>query len=947
MNRINLLLFFLFVPILLTCASQKSASRDQERPIQFSKDLNQNLPTDPRLIKGTLENGLTYYLRQNNRPENRAELRLVVNAGSILEDQQQQGLAHFCEHMAFNGTKNFPKNKLIDYLELVGMQFGPEINAYTSFDETVYMLQIPTDSSDLIRTGLQILQEWASAITFEEEEIDKERGVVIEEWRLGRGAEARLQDQQFPVLFHGSKYAERLPIGQKAVLDTFQYETLRQFYHDWYRPDLMAVIAVGDFEIKSIQEIIRQVFSEVPVPAFPKKRQLFPVPPHSQTLFAIASDQEARFSRVGIYYKLPVRENQTVRDYRVGLTEMLYQQMFNERLSELSRKADAPYLVAFSGKGRYVRSTEVLFLNAQVKENGIQAGLKALLMEAKRAKEYGFTQSELDRTKTRLLRLMEQAFEEKDKSESRQYAAEYARNFLIKEPVPGIETEFELFKELLPGITLAEVNALSANWITDQNRVIMAAYPEKEGVQAVQERELEAILAQSEQEEVVPYLDRFLDEPLVEKVPAASSIIKENYLESVKVTELKLANGVQVVLKPTDFKNDEVMFTAFSPGGYSLAADSLLVAARTAVAVVREGGVGNFSREQLQKKIADKVVNLSPYIDELTEGISGNASPRDLETLFQLIYLYFTQPREDQETFIALKNRFKGFYENRSASPESAFQDTITVTITQNHPRYQPWSIKTVEEMDIGKSLEFYQERFADASDFVFIFVGNFQLDTIKPLIQTYLGNLPSLSRQESWKDVTFNYPPGIIEKTVKKGMESKSQTTLILNGAENWSREKEFIAEAMLDVLRIKLRERIREDLSGTYGVRIAGNFSRYPRERYQINISFGSNPERVEELTKEIFNQLDSLQNLGTDIIHLNKVKEISLNELETNLKENDFWLDQLESYYFMNENPSAILKSAEMIQKLQLEDIQNATREYLDTRHYVRITLYPQDN
>jgi zinc protease len=402
-----------------------------------------------------------------------------------------------------------------------------------------------------------------------------------------------------------------------------------------------------------------------------------------------------------------------------------------------------------------------------------------------------------------------------------------------------------------------------------------------------------------------------------------------------------------VILRPTDFKNDEVLFTAFSFGGYSLAADSLLVPARTSVAVVREGGVGNFSQEQLKKKTADKVVSLSPYIDELTEGISGNASPRDLETLFQLIYLYFTQPRPDSSTFTALKNRFKGFYENRSASPESAFQDTITVTITQHHPRYQPWSIETIEKMDLKKSVEFYRQRFADASDFVFIFVGNFHPGRIKPLVQTYLGNLPTLSRQESWKDVTFDYPAGAIEKIIKKGVESKSQTTLILSGTKDWNREKEFVAEVMLDVLRIKLREKIREDLGGTYGVRIAGNFSRYPRERYQISISFGSNPDRVEELTTEIFTQLDSLRNFGTDLVHLEKVKEMHLNELETNLKENDFWLDQLESCYFMNESPATILKSADLIQKLRLEDIQNSAGEYLNTRNYVRISLYPQDN
>ncbi len=390
----------------------------------------------------------------------------------------------------------------------------------------------------------------------------------------------------------------------------------------------------------------------------------------------------------------------------------------------------------------------------------------------------------------------------------------------------------------------------------------MASYPDKEGISRLEKEDLARVLSESEQEAVAPYVDTFLDQPLLYGQFQPVRIREEKYLEELDITELTLDNGVRVILKPTDFKNDEVLFTAISPGGYSLAADSLLVPARTAVAVVREGGIGNFSQEQLKKKLADKMVTVAPFIDELSEGLSGNASPADLETLFQLIYLSFTQPREDSSAFIALTNRFKGFYENRSASPEAAYQDTITVTITQYHPRYQPWTVETLKKMDLRKSLEFYRDRLADASDFIFVFVGNFQVESIKPLVQTYLGNLPVLHRQETWKDVTYHFPKGVIEKVVKKGMEAKCQRQIIFHGEGQWSREKEWVMGALLDVLRIKLRERVREDLSGTYGVRIRGDLSRYPRERYQITLSFGTNPERVDELTREIFIQIDSLQ-------------------------------------------------------------------------------------
>ncbi len=933
--------------LLVRCAAHAPEKFPSDKSPSISEYLQQILPVDPQVVKDTLKNGLTYYIRQNAQPQKRAELRLVVNAGSVLETDEQQGLAHFCEHMAFNGTRHFPKHKLVDYLELVGMKFGPEINAYTGFDETVYMLQVPTDKPEIIETAFQILLDWAGAISFEDQEIEKEREVIIEEWRMGRGAEARLRDQQFPILFQGSKYANRLPIGQKAVLDTFHHQTLRQFYTDWYRPDLMAVIAVGDFEPDQIQNLIQSHFGQLPRPLDAKKRPLEPVPDHSETLFAIASDPEARFSQVALYYKLPVTEEQTVNDYRSNLIEILYLQMMNERLSELSRKADAPFLEAFAGKGRYVRSSEILSFSARVKENGIPTGLRALLLEMKRAQQYGFTSGELERTKAKLLRMMKQALLEKDKTESEQLAAEYVRNFLINEPIPGIEKEVELFEKLLPGIHLTEVNQLGAQWKSDKNRIIMASYPDKEGISPLVKDDLARVLTESEQEEVSPYMDNFLDQPLIQRPFQPVKIRDEKYIKELDVTEITLDNGVRVILKPTDFKNDEVLFSAISPGGYSLAADSLLVPARTAVAVVREGGIGNFSQEQLKKKLADKMVTVAPFIDELSEGVSGNASPADLETLFQLIYLYFTQPREDSAAFIALKNRFKGFYENRSVSPEAAYQDTISVTITQYHPRYKPWTIETVEKMDRKKSLDFYRYRFADASDFIFIFVGNFRLESIKSLVQTYLGNLPVLHRQETWKDVTFNFPPGVVEKVVKKGVEYKSQSQIIFHGDNQWSLEQEWTMETLLEVMQIKLRERIREELGGTYGVRLGGTLSRYPRERFQINISFGTNPERVDELTREIFVQIDSLQNNGIKDIYLSKVREMSLQQLRVDMKENDFWLDQLENCYFLNESPLTILEKEKFLQNVQLVEIQNAARRYLDKNNYIQVTLYPERN
>jgi zinc protease len=929
----GLFLFILFSSLFFTCSPSQQVKPVLESGSKLALNLQEELPLDSSVVRDTLPNGMVYYIRKNTRPENRAELRLVINAGSILESNQQQGLAHFCEHMAFNGTANFKKNELIDYLELIGMRFGPDINAYTSFDETVYMLQVPTDSSEILETAFQVLEDWAFGLLFEADEIEKERGVVVEEWRLGRGASARIRDQQFPVLFKGSRYAERLPIGKKAVLDTFRHQTLTNFYRDWYRPDLMAVVAVGDFEIDYIEQLIRNHFAEYMTETDKPDRKVYKVPAHEETLFAIASDPEARFSSVGVYYKLPLAPQGTIGYYRQDLVEYLYNDMFNQRLSEVVKKPEAPFLFANSGKGRFVRGGEVYVLNAVVKDNLIPAGLGALLQEAKRVSEYGFTDTELERSKKSTLRSIKQAYEERDKTESDRFAAEYIRNFLEDEPIPGIVLEHELFNKLIPDISIEEINTLADSWITDQSRVVMTSYPRKEGIAEVSQNELATILEHSTLASVAPYLDNQLDQPLLQNIPRKGNIVSEKVTPELGITEFQLNNEITVILKPTEFQNDEILFTAFSPGGISLVPDSNLVPAKTAVNVIRESGLGEFNNEQLTKALSGKVVGVFPYIDELSEGFSGRSSVEDLEILFQLIYLYFTETRSDSPAFQSLKNRFEAFYQNRTVSPEAAFQDSITAVLTQHHPRFMPWTTRDISQMDLSKSLDIFRQRFADASDFTFIFVGNINPEDLKELSQIYLANLPNLSRQENFSDVTYEPPKGIVERDVYKGLESKSQTSFIFTGPFDWSLQNVFIANRLVEVLRIP------------YGVRVFGNFSRNPRERYQITINFGSDPQRVSELSNAILMQIDNLRRGILDESTLNKVKEIGLREYESNLKENDFWLDALEYRYYHGIDPVTILMQKDMIQALTREEIIKAASKYLDINNYIRISLFPE--
>ncbi|MEJ2543890.1 MAG: insulinase family protein [Calditrichaceae bacterium] len=933
-----------FIFIFLLACSEKRLYIYQEKPPEINID--DVIPVDPMIRKGVLENGLTYYVKYNGVPENRCELRLAVNAGSILEDEQQQGLAHFVEHMAFNGTKNFEKHELVDYLESIGMRFGPEINAYTSFDETVYMLQLATDSMDVVKTGFQVLYDWSHLVSFDSTEIDKERGVVIEEWRLGQGADNRMRDKQLPVLFKGSKYANRLPIGQKAVLDTFKHKTLKSFYKDWYRPDLMAVVAVGDFDPEEIEQIIIDKFSDIPTKESPRERVDYAVPDNKETLFAIASDPEATQSSISIYYKLPEEEEQTVRDYRRMLIGHLYNGMFNQRLAELAQQSDPPFLFAYSGDGRFVRGRNFYTLSAMVKDNGIPLAMQTLLEEAKRVKDFGFTKTELEREKLNLLRGMEKLFRERTQMNSNSFAAEYIRNFMFDEPIPGITYEYYIFQDFVPGITLDEVNNLANYWISDSNRIVLADYPEKDGIDSVDDCLLSTILEEVDSSTVDPYVDDTLDQPLLSEKPVGSKIKEEKVIDEIDVTEISLENGIRIILKSTPFKNDEVRFTAFSPGGLSLVPTEDLVPGRTATSVLGQSGLGEFTAIQLEKLLAGKAVNVSPSLGRLTEGFSGKVSPDDLETLFQLIYLSFTAPRVDSTAFVSLQTRLEAYYQNQAMDPETAFDDSISAITTQYNPRYEPFNLQAISEMDMQKSLEIYKDRFADASDFTFIFVGNFEVDEIKPLVETYLGGLPITNRNETWDTVTYTFPSGIKECIIKKGIEPKSQNSITFSGDFEWNSKNRFIARSMIDVLRIKLRERIREDLGGTYGVGVSGSFEHYPKERFEIEISFGCDPERVEELTKEVFAQIDSLAKFGTTENYLQKVTETQRRQFELNLKSNSFWLNNLEFRYFNNLDPTGIMDYLDLVDSLTLDDIQQAAKNYFNVKNYVRVVLLPEE-
>jgi zinc protease len=925
--------------------------------------LDQPLALDPAVRRGTLPNGLTYFIRANAEPRQRAELRLVVNAGSILEAEDQRGLAHFLEHMAFNGTERFPEQALVAYLEGIGMRFGPDLNAYTSFDETVYILHVPTDDAETLRTGFDVLREWAGSITLDPADVEAERGVILEEWRLGLGAQARLRDQQFPVLFGGSRYAERLPIGQPEVIRTAPPERLRQFYRDWYRPDLMAVVAVGDFDAGEVEATIRQAFADLHTPADAPVRPTFPVPAHDETRFALATDPELPRPSVTLLYKTPALPVATVRGHREGLIDALYVQMLNERLRELTRRPGAPFLGGGAFQGGFVRPVEVYGLAATAREGGVPAALDALLTESARVRLHGFTPGELDRARADLLRAYRRQFEERETTASAQFADAYVSHFLEAEPAPGPAAEFELAQELLPSIRLEEVDARAGRVVGEANRVVLVSAPEG-GLPA--EAELRAVLAAIEGKAIEPYEDAALDAPLLAETPPPGRIRTESrYDEEVGVIAWDLSNGARVVLRPTDFRADEVLFTAFSPGGTSLVPDSLFRAAEHASVAVAQGGLGAYSATDLQRFLAGTAAQVRAYVGAREEGLSGSASPEDLETLFQLIHLHFTAPRRDAEAFAAYRERLVSTLENRSAMPISAFQDTLTVTLAQRHPRSLPLTPAEAEALRLDSALRVYRERFADAGDFTFVLVGAFDPEEVAPLAKRYLASLPARPDSgEAARDLGIRTPGGVVERTVRRGLEPQARVHLTFSGdlqhdparfdparqetryhaEQHEARRERYLLAALADALAIRLREELREERGGVYGVGVSAGVDRLTGT-YAFHVSFGADPERVEELTEAVFAEVARFQTEGPPAETVRRVVEAGRRDQETNLRQNSYWLSALAAAYRHDEPPEEHLFRDDLRQRLTTTSLRDTARRTLDRRRHVRVVLLPE--
>ncbi len=908
--------------------------------------LDSVLPVDGAITVGRLPNGVTYYIRRNARPERRVLLRLAVKTGSVFEADDQRGLAHMLEHMAFNGTAHFKPGELVSYFESAGARFGPHVNAYTSFDETVYMLQVATDKPGLVDKGLLALADFAGAMTLAPAEIDKERGVVIEEWRLRQGASSRILEKQAPVLYYKSRYAQRIPIGTPEILRTFSPSRLRDFYETWYRPERMAVVVVGDIEPAALAKAVAATFRALADKRPPAPDPDRSVPPHAETLINVAADPEGQATAVTVLRKSPVLPQNRVADYRRDLVERLMFQLLNIRFGELARKPDAPFLAAGAGKDDIAESTVAISLGARVEEGKIEPGLRAIILEARRAREFGFGAAELDRARRMVISYYEQAVAERDKTESGSYAAEYIRNFLNGEPIPGIQLEYTLTKGLLPGITVEEVSGAARALLQEDSRVVLATSPEKAAVKLPSEAELKTVLAEAGKAPIEGWQETAVRNDLIATPPTPGKVTSSRRIAELQTTVLTLSNGAEVWLKPTDFKNDQVLLSAYARGGASMAQEREYYETVLSASLVSVSGLGGLSPPELGRLLAGKIASVSPFIELQTHGVRGSTRPQDIETALQLAYLTFTDPGGDQRSLDLMKRQLTSLVANREQNPGAVFSDRVRALNTGNHYSARPLTTEAVAALRLEAMRLAFKERFSNAADFTFFIVGTFDIARVTPLVERYIASLPSTGKRvDLAKPLGFHFPESVQRIEVKKGLEPRSETEITYFADAGADENQTSLADAAADVLQMRLRDELREALGSTYSVSASYSNILPDRGYGTISVDFGSSPDNASKLTDVVLAQAETLRGKGPTAEECAKVREQNRQDLETAMKQNGYWLSSLQSTHLLQRDPTSILERTKRVDLITPDRVHEAIRRYFPQTRYTVAILKPE--
>lgn len=909
------------------------------------------LPVDKNVRIGQLDNGLTYYIRHNKLPENRAEFYIAQKVGSILEEPQQRGLAHFLEHMAFNGTKNFPGDDkglgVIPWCETVGIKFGTNLNAYTSIDETVYNISnAPIDRTGVLDSCLLILHDWSNYILLKDDEIDKERGVIREEWRSRNSGMLRVYTDLLPTIYQGDKYADCMPIGSIDVINNFPYKDIRDYYHKWYRPDLQGIVIVGDIDVDTVEAKLKAVFADVQKPVNPAERTYYPVTDNKEPIVAIGTDKEVDDPSIEIYFKqdaTPDSEKNNVGYLASQYMTSMISSMLNARLSELVQSANPPFTHASSYYSDFfvAKTKEAFALSASSKADGIETALKTLLQETERARRFGFTESEYARARANYLQSLESAYNEREKTKHGSYVREYVQNFLNGEPIPGIEAEYAMMNQLAPNIPLQAMNMVMQQLVPDSNQVVIIAGPAKEGLKYPTKEEVINLLKGMKDLDLQAYVDKVSDEPLMKEAPKGGKIISEKEGDIYGSTKLVLSNGVTVYVKKTDFKADEIRMKGTSLGGKSIFPDKDALNFAVMDNVIAVGGLGNFSQVDLTKVLAGKKVSVNAGLGATTENVFGTCSPKDFETMMQLTYLTFTTPRKDAEAFESFKNRMKAQLESAQANPLSSINDSLQKAMYNNHPRVVMMKPEMVDQIDYDRILEMYNDRFKDASDFTFYFVGNIDLETAKPLIAEYLGALPAINRKETFKDTKMSIRKGVYKNEYAKEQQTPTATIVFLySGKAPYTLKNDILLSFATQVLDMVYTEEVREKEGGTYGVNCFGDLQKYPKEQLLLQIVFQTDPAKKDKLAGIVVDELKKLAAEGPSDVHLQKVKEYMLKKYADNQKENGYWMNNLNDYFYygmdMTEGYTDIVNS------ITAKDIQKFVSDLLKQGNEIEVTM-----
>lgn len=907
----------------------------------------QQLPLDPKIKVGKLDNGLTYILRHNEKPAGQADFYIAQRVGSILENDDQQGLAHFLEHMCFNGTKHFPGKSMINWLESVGVKFGYNLNAYTSIDETVYNISnVPLKRATIADSCLLVLHDWSCALTLDPKEIDAERGVIHEEWRTRENAQMRILTQTLPIMYQGDKYAYRLPIGTMEVVDNFKPQVLVDYYHRWYRPDLQCIIVVGDIDVDEMEKKIRSTFADVKMPANAAVREYVKVSDNKEPIVAIATDKELSGTSYDVFFKhdpVPMELRNTVEGYAADLIVNIASSIMNERLSEMSQKPTCPFLSAGVDDANFLLSSnKKAFTNTlSCKDDSVLQAIRALTVEVQRAVRYGFTEGEFDRVKANLLSNIESSYNERANVYNDSYSREYVRHFISGEPVPGIEKEFEVIKQLLASLPLEAVNMTFKQLVDDTDNVVfLLSMPEKEGVVVPTKEQLLATYNAAKAENIEAFEDEEVAKTLIETLPTPGKVVKEKK-GKFGSTELTLSNGIKVIVKPTDYMADEISFRAFSPGGSSLFDTRDIIQYSLLDQIVALGGCGDFSNKQLSKMLAGSTAGAATSVSGLSENINGGATNKDVEKMFQLAYLKVTSPRQDKEMFQTFCQQMKNQLKQTENLPMKAFQDSVRHTLYGDNPRVANVKASWIDQIDYDRVMELYRERFADCSDFTFVFVGNIDIEKLKPLLCQYVATLPSIKRKETWRDNNTDILPGRRANNFEKELETKKSTVLYVKSGNCKATQRNRILMSFLsEGLNDHFLEVLREQEGGTYGASVRGSVSREPKQTFSLMVQFDTDPAKRERMIQLVEQGVKDICLNGPKQETIDKTRQYMLKNFDENQKNNSYWMNQLINWYRNGEDTMSGYKA--LIESVTVKDIVDFAKLLLKENNEVIVSM-----